>query len=57
MQGNILPEITYQFLQFGFTLCTSCTSHIIKYSGCVTTKKYGDVHIDFELSDTLVDFP
>jgi len=57
MQDNIVPEITYWFSQFGFTLCTPCTSHIIKYSGCVTTKKYGDVHIDFELSDTLVDFP
>ena len=57
MPDNILPEITYQFLQFGFTLCTSCNPHIIKYSGCINTEKYGDVHIDFELSDTLVDFP
>ena len=57
MPDNILPEITYQFLQFGFTLCASCNPHIIKYSGCINTEKYGDVHIDFELSDTLVDFP
>ena len=57
MQDNILPEITYQFAGFGFTLCTSCNPHIIKYSGCINTERHGDVHIDFQLSDTLVDFP
>ena len=57
MPDNIVAEITYQFLQFGFTLCMACSPHIIKYSGCINTEKYGDVHIDFELSDTLVDFP
>lgn len=57
MQDNIFAEITYQFLQFGFILCIPCSPHIIKYSGCINTEKYGDVHIDFELSDTLVDFP
>ena len=57
MPDNIVAEITYQFLQFGFTLCMSCNPHIIKYSGCINTEKYGDIHIDFELFDTLVDFP
>ena len=57
MPDNIVAEITYQFSQFGFTLCMSCNPHIIKYSGCINTEKYGDVHIDFELYDTLVDFP